>query len=97
MQKLPSRRVYGTDICGQEVREIGYDILKIEHLYETYQLHVNIILSIKYELYTYNQLNKAYKYYNSYFEFIFQITSIVCEHGLLQGNFTFSIYHSYIK
>ena len=76
MQKLPSRRVYGTDICGQEVREIGYDILKIEHLYETYQLHVNIILSIKYELYTYNQLIKAYKYYNSYFELIFQITSI---------------------
>ena len=60
MQKLPSRRVYGTDICGQEVHEIRYDTLKIEHLYEAYQLHVNIILSIKYELFTYNQLIKAY-------------------------------------
>ena len=74
-QKLPSRS-YRTDICGQEVREIGYDTLKIEHLYEAYQLHVNMIFSIKYELFKYNQLIKAYKYYNSYFELIFQITSI---------------------
>ena len=58
------------------VREIGYDTLKIEHLYEAYQLHVNMIFSIKYQLFKHNQLIKAYKYYNSFFELIFQITSI---------------------
>ena len=55
------------------VREIGYDTLKIEHLYEAYQLHVNMIFSIKYEIFTYNQLIKAYKYYNSYFELFFKL------------------------
>ena len=58
------------------VRGIGYDTLKIEHLYEAYLLHDNMIFSNKYELFTYNQLIKAYKYYNFYFELIFQITSI---------------------
>ena len=53
-----------TDISRQVVRGIGYDTLKIEHLYEAYLLHVNMIFSIKYELVTYNQLIKAYKCYN---------------------------------
>ena len=37
---------------------------------------MSILFSIKYELFKYNQLIKAYKYYNSYFVLIFHITSI---------------------
>ena len=91
--KVSFTKSYWTDICRQEVCEIGYDTLNIEYLYEVYQLHVNMMFSIKYELFTYNRLINAYKYYNFLFELIFQITSI----SLLQGNFTFAIHHSYFQ
>ena len=74
--KVPFTKSYRTDICRQVVCEIGYDTLNIEYLYEAYLLHVNMIFSIKYELFTYNQLIKAYKYCNLDFELIFQITTI---------------------
>ena len=74
--KVSFTKSYWTDICREVVCEIGFDTLNIEYLYEAYLLHVNMIFSIKYELFTYNHLIKAYKYHNSYFELIFQITSV---------------------
>ena len=81
-----------TNICGQVIREIGYDTLKIEHLYEAYQLHVNMMFSIKYQFFTYNRLINAYKYYNFFFELIYQSTSITLRTCFATGKF--HIFHT---
>ena len=81
--KVRFTKSYRTDICRQAGREKGYDTVKIEHLYEAYQLHVNMMFSIKYEFFTYNRF---------FFELIFQITSITLRTCFATGKF--HIFHT---